>query len=512
MVKLFCSVVGVAGSAFPVNIDERESVGDLKEVIKAKQPETITVKQADKLKLFLAKKTDGTWLDGAGVAAMTLDGDGHPQGFQQMNSTLWINNEKHFGKSFRPAEGDVHVLVVAPKIDSKRPADDELIAAVKRTKTDEFAKLSVKKDEFQLDSLTATQESATPAVRTPDLYKFWQGFGGFPPYYFVRKEEVVFWEVIKKFKSTMTERRIVIVGSPGVGKSCFLLLIAFYLACVEKREVLVIRCLKESERANAVVYLNGDGKYARLTDALPKHIYAMRRQFPKAIVLVDGYRQRELTVPSQLVPFHFLATSCQFDVRQDDQSRLVVLPAWHKADLLTYAQQTNWVIDTGLRKILHSVKDKTVPILVEEQYYYSGGSLREFCRTRDELQSRVVDDCAAVKSDQANELMCTYGGGKSQNQVDRLRRHYIDDCTKEEHYRRRIHWTLSVDSGYALKLLGKNVSMEKQLEIYTYAKSIGAGFHGVVFEVLLHSAVQYRKPVVLKMREGAKVRKRASPA
>ncbi|KAE9353758.1 hypothetical protein PR003_g3714 [Phytophthora rubi] len=66
---------------------------------------------ADKLLLFLAKK-DGAWLDGVGAAAVALDGDGHLQGFEQMDPTLFINN---FGKNFGPAEGEVHVLVVVPE-------------------------------------------------------------------------------------------------------------------------------------------------------------------------------------------------------------------------------------------------------------------------------------------------------------------------------------------------------------------------------------------------------------
>ncbi|KAG3176965.1 hypothetical protein PC128_g17069 [Phytophthora cactorum] len=32
-----------------------------------------------------------------------------------MDPTLWINNDKHFGKNFGPAEGEVHVLVVVPE-------------------------------------------------------------------------------------------------------------------------------------------------------------------------------------------------------------------------------------------------------------------------------------------------------------------------------------------------------------------------------------------------------------
>ncbi|POM74380.1 Crinkler (CRN) family protein [Phytophthora palmivora] len=32
-----------------------------------------------------------------------------------MDPTLWINNDKHFGKNFGPAEGEDNVVVVVPK-------------------------------------------------------------------------------------------------------------------------------------------------------------------------------------------------------------------------------------------------------------------------------------------------------------------------------------------------------------------------------------------------------------
>ncbi|KAG2782052.1 hypothetical protein Pcac1_g8388 [Phytophthora cactorum] len=59
MVTLYCAVVGVAGSAFPVDIDENKSVGHLKDAIKEKKMYQFP---ADELQLFLAKKGDGAWL------------------------------------------------------------------------------------------------------------------------------------------------------------------------------------------------------------------------------------------------------------------------------------------------------------------------------------------------------------------------------------------------------------------------------------------------------------------
>ncbi|ETP42956.1 hypothetical protein F442_10174, partial [Phytophthora nicotianae P10297] len=436
----------------------------------------------------------------------------------------------------------IHVLVVVPppSVGSKRSADDEIadvqkrlrllesdlaaikpsLAAIKPKTLTKFTPLSVHEDEFRLDSLSIMQQSHDPIVRTPTLYKFWEGFGEFPPYYFVRVEEVMFWEVIKK--QLFGKDRIVIVGSPGVGKFCFLMLIAFYLACIKRKKLVVIRRLKELNLKNAVVFFDGQGSYARLTNLSPIDIVAIRDQVtPKSvegevdekeapIVLVDGFNQAEVNdTKNEYAPFHFLATSCQFDVKHDDRSRLVVLPAWRDADLLQYAKLMNWVIETGLRQIKQ--QDTPFPKLVKEQYFYSGGSLLEFCKTRSSLEERVVRECRAVENDQAFELVYNYGGGQSKSQVDRLRRHYITDCNREVEYHDSRWWKLSVDSGYVLSQLGRKIDTDKQLEVYKYAKSVGAGFHGVAYEQLLHNAVRgafvKRKPVVLKMREGSKYEK-----
>ncbi|EGZ14586.1 hypothetical protein PHYSODRAFT_508737, partial [Phytophthora sojae] len=71
MVKLFCAIVGVAGSAFSVRVDESDSVDDLKDAIKARKPDTIKG-EADKLQLFLAKK-DGAWLKDDDPATLELE-------------------------------------------------------------------------------------------------------------------------------------------------------------------------------------------------------------------------------------------------------------------------------------------------------------------------------------------------------------------------------------------------------------------------------------------------------
>ncbi|KAG3054368.1 hypothetical protein PI125_g25870, partial [Phytophthora idaei] len=61
MVTLFCAIVGVAGSAFSVRVDENNSVDELKKAIKDQSDGLIT-DPWPKLQLFLAKKGDGEWL------------------------------------------------------------------------------------------------------------------------------------------------------------------------------------------------------------------------------------------------------------------------------------------------------------------------------------------------------------------------------------------------------------------------------------------------------------------
>ncbi|KAG7390232.1 hypothetical protein PHYPSEUDO_008370 [Phytophthora pseudosyringae] len=398
---------------------------------------------------------------------------------------------------------------------TKRLADVQLLAdeVVKKIKVTEpggeknpilmnSQALVVSEDEFQLDKLSAKQESGNPVVMTPGLHSFWQDLGDFPPSYLVRKEEVLLWQLTKSLIPTVRNERIVIVGSPGVGKSCFLMLVGMYLAFVEKKKVLIIRRVKGSgDVDNSVVYLNGEGSFARAQNVTPAQLYEFRDRVKEALVLVDGYSQEELKVPATgLSPFHFLATSCRYDKKFDDRSRLVVLPAWQRDDLLLYARLTDWVVGTGLRKTKR-LADSTWPKLVNKQYFYSGGSLREFCKTPNVAKDRMTDACGHVTNGQAFQLVYTFGGDRSKDQVDRVRRHYISDRNNVEHYTRFGNWQVSVDSGHALKLLGKYGSMEKQLEVYKYAQYIGAGFLDATYEQLLHHAVHeaYAKnsPVVL---------------
>ncbi|KAE8971311.1 hypothetical protein PR003_g27972 [Phytophthora rubi] len=43
-----------------------------------------------------------------------------------MKPSLWLKNAKYFGENFTPGEGQVHVLVVVPEVESQRPESEEM--------------------------------------------------------------------------------------------------------------------------------------------------------------------------------------------------------------------------------------------------------------------------------------------------------------------------------------------------------------------------------------------------
>ncbi|KAG3118436.1 hypothetical protein PI126_g24574, partial [Phytophthora idaei] len=111
MAKLFCAIVGEAGSAFEVKIDDAESVSALKEVIAGKLKYT---GRADKLQLFLAKK-NGVWLrDNDSLDAMLRSGTVDTS-CMKMRASWKLNKPRLFGPGVSLGEDVVHVLVVVPK-------------------------------------------------------------------------------------------------------------------------------------------------------------------------------------------------------------------------------------------------------------------------------------------------------------------------------------------------------------------------------------------------------------
>ncbi|TDH65770.1 uncharacterized protein CCR75_005768 [Bremia lactucae] len=117
MVKLYCALIGVK-VVFPVNIDENESMGDLKDVIKTKNPDDIKC-SASKLELYLARKGDA-WLSGNEPSAQQLKRGNVDDDIKSMLDckplrAIWpIQDYLNDNQMPAPQPNQIHVLVVLP--------------------------------------------------------------------------------------------------------------------------------------------------------------------------------------------------------------------------------------------------------------------------------------------------------------------------------------------------------------------------------------------------------------
>ncbi|KAE9012483.1 hypothetical protein PR001_g15649, partial [Phytophthora rubi] len=114
--KLFCAIVGVAGSAFEVDIDEGASVSALKEAIKDKKKNDLKDVDADKLQLFLAKTADGKWLPSNDPDVVAMRSGAVSEKVQNLLNGQ-IDPAEEIADVFVPApqKKEIHVLVVVPE-------------------------------------------------------------------------------------------------------------------------------------------------------------------------------------------------------------------------------------------------------------------------------------------------------------------------------------------------------------------------------------------------------------
>ncbi|KAG3048643.1 hypothetical protein PI124_g13412, partial [Phytophthora idaei] len=120
MFKLFCIIVGEAGSAFSVRVDESDSVDDLKKVIKVEKPNDLKDVDADKLQLFLGKTDGGAWLESDSEDVKKLKKGKKTVAIEALTSEeKELQGESGLQKVLagmpKPSTDQIHVLVVVPK-------------------------------------------------------------------------------------------------------------------------------------------------------------------------------------------------------------------------------------------------------------------------------------------------------------------------------------------------------------------------------------------------------------
>ena len=279
--------------------------------------------------------------------------------------------------------------------------------------------------------------------------------------------------------------RWVIVGSPGVGKSVLTVLASFHLARSFNRPVFLARQLKgegrdENSRGTVALCIHPGG----LAVAYPKkrggyfNMLAISAPFfeshERVLTILDGWSQQELVgtpIGADYGSFQLLATSAQYFPKSQDGRHLVMLPAWLEADL-----KCLWKLGRG------GAEDEEA---FNEQYYYSGGSAREFGRPIDDVRNRINIATLGTTEESCKNILAGYGGSLGAPH-DSLRRAYLSDRNPDS-YKSSDNWVYAIDSAYALrrlKLLAPLSVFKRSIEV---AKASGCiSLYGQMFEVFVH--------------------------
>ncbi|KAG2822824.1 hypothetical protein PC112_g10792 [Phytophthora cactorum] len=221
MVKLFCAIVGVAGSAFEVDIDEGASVAALKKKIKEEKPNKIQC-DADELQLFLAKKDkgDGAWLKSKDLLRMRKGEIPNEVESRYMNEELEDPTDKICSKfpSTIP-DGTIHVLVVVPEQGTSAPlvSDGGVFDRCSDPFFSKFQTVDEVNSWLQFPALLPLTERQTLYIRSS--YK----------------------SIAAQALSKVDPNRrkyAVITGTPGIGKSVFVYYVMWRLIKDRKRVLL----------------------------------------------------------------------------------------------------------------------------------------------------------------------------------------------------------------------------------------------------------------------------------
>ncbi|KAG2793620.1 hypothetical protein PC112_g23368, partial [Phytophthora cactorum] len=179
-------------------------------------------------------------------------------------------------------------------------------------------------------------------------------------------------------------KKSIVMGSPGIGKSTLLCLMAFYLIFKHKKNVLVYRRLTKLMEENCLLYLGYEGDKVVYFSVLScevseaKRIYrALRGQHGASNVwlLLDGFHYRQ--IPEGIQTFNLLATSQQVDFKEHEitDAYLCLFPCWRKQDLIKLGEQ-----------VYHFDEEE-----MDDRFYYSGGSVRLFTLATIALIQEAID-------------------------------------------------------------------------------------------------------------------------
>ncbi|KAG2949746.1 hypothetical protein PC117_g5007 [Phytophthora cactorum] len=318
----------------------------------------------------------------------------------------------------------------------------ELIAIPRTTALNES-------ETYAEECLSLTEWDVGVVHKIPLIWEFMSSLGGCTTsgeiFWRMEDKQVVSLMVDGWFRESTRDRinvhankKSILMGSPGIGKSTLLCVMAFHLVFKHKKNVLVYRRLTKFEQENCLFYLGyEDGKVVQFAvqrckapNAISIYEHLIRQQgISNVWLLLDGFRYQD--IPEGVRTFKMLATSQQVDLKSQelDDAYCCLFSCWRKQDLFKLGEQ------------VYQFKVEEM----EERFYYSGGSVREFGRaTAEEIRIAIynavtqVEDVGLLLSNRENVQ-------SGRNLVDRLRHTFVNDITHANGFLSREHWEQVID-------------------------------------------------------------------